>query len=80
MGTGVSPKRITTGILFLFLRFFPLPDLLALRLLALRFLPLRFFPLENSTVYKTLTSSSVLVGLIQLLLQPSFYPASLERR
>ena len=75
MGTGVSPKRITTGILFLFLRFFPLPGLLALR-----FLPLRFFPLENSTVYKTLTSSSVLVGLIQLLLQPTFYPASLERR
>ena len=36
--------------------------------------------LENSTVYKTLTSSSVLVGLIQLLLQPTFYPASLERR
>ena len=27
--------------------------------------------LENSTVYKTLTSSSVLVGLIQLLLQPT---------
>ena len=29
------------------------------------------FLLENSTVYKTLTSSSVLVGLIQLLLQLS---------
>ena len=28
--------------------------------------------LENSTVYKTLTSSSVLVGLIQLLSQPTY--------
>ena len=35
--------------------------------------------LENSTVYKTLTSSSVLVGLIQLLMQLT-YPISLERR
>ena len=36
--------------------------------------------LENSTVYKTLTSSSVLVGLIQLLSQPTYNPSSLERR
>ena len=74
MGTGVSPKRIDTRNLLKFSKVpanHPVGNFVSF---------LRWLFLENSTAYKTLTSSSVLVGLIQLLLQLTYYPASLERR